>query len=271
MRALTAIHLTADNLLCVLDGQSAFALVHEYNENNHAQTNDEGSDCDNDTADLAAYQVSPERAYHGRQTGYDVREKDHGYTVADAVIVHTLSQPHYQGRTCAVASDHNDCSKHTVVGQHTLISQKHVVAERGDHAQTYGYVAGDLVDHLLAILALFCQSFQCRNSDCQKLHNDGRRDIGGYAECEKCCLRKCVTGQNVQVLEDGTFRHFGDFTEHCRIEVRDRNSYTDSVQDDDQESEENLLSEICQLPCIRESLKHFRSPRSFHQLPRSFP
>lgn len=68
MGVLTAVHLSADDALSVLDRQTSFRVGHEYDEHNHEDRDDDSDDCGDDSADAVlelADKHTENRRYRG--------------------------------------------------------------------------------------------------------------------------------------------------------------------------------------------------------------
>ena len=115
---LTAVHLSADNTLCVLDRNSALGFSEPNDEYDACKYEYDSEECDEKTAKVEAGESrgtveygGPELTEHrGKACDY-VCEEDHGNTVADAVVIDLLCEPHDDGRTCTVTSDDDNSTK----------------------------------------------------------------------------------------------------------------------------------------------------------------
>ena len=104
---LTAVNLSSNDLLSVLNRNSSFTVGHPNDEADHCNRESDSEYSDKDTcpnrncnsfaADcepgLADDKV-PELEYESRNTGYDVCEKDDRDAVADAVFINLFGEPH---------------------------------------------------------------------------------------------------------------------------------------------------------------------------------
>ena len=281
---LTAVHLSADNLLSILDRDSAFRVGHPNDEanqsNNHSQSKksnddaepygDVGGACLGGEGSLAGDVVQQGTSSCG-QTGDDVGKQDHGDTVADTAFVDLFGEPHYEGRTCAVAGYDNDGSERTVFNEKTVVLEEVVVTDRGNETESNGYVSGVLVDLLAAFIAFLGEIFQVRDSDAEKLHYDGCSDVRVDTQSKQSTLCECGTSEDVQIFEDGSAGCKESSFNCSGVDKgnRDRASY--SVEQNNDHGENEFRSQIGDFPGVFQCSKHFTSPRSFHLLLRSFP
>ena len=92
MRGLTAVHLSADNALCVLDRNPSLGVGHHDDEPYHS---DEDDECQQHEADVCGL-ISDDRhevLNSTRESGDDTCEQYHGDTVADTLFVDPVAQP----------------------------------------------------------------------------------------------------------------------------------------------------------------------------------
>ena len=207
---LAAVHLSADNLLSVLDRDSAFGVCHPNDEADECNDHSEGQNSDdnaNPEGDFGSTVLRSEGALTGDvvqegtcscgKTGNDIGEQDHGDTVADTAVVDLFSEPHNEGRTRAVACNNNDSCEHAVINEKAVVLEELIVTDRGNETESNGYVSGVLVDLLSAFVAFLGEIFQVRDSDAEKLHYDGCGDVGVDTQSKQRTLCECGTGKNV--------------------------------------------------------------------------
>jgi len=186
--SLSAVHLTADNSLSVLDRDSSLRVGNAYDKHNDRNDNHKANDCKNEAPDAEAVEAAaceherPDATCKIRNSGDDVCEKDHGYTVTDTELIDLFCHPHNNGSTCTVASNHYDVLEDIqligrIEGKHSVVTEKKRVSYCGDETECYGYVTCDSVDLLLAFRALLRESLESGNSYCKKLHNDRCGDV----------------------------------------------------------------------------------------------
>ncbi len=213
---LTAVNLSADNSLCVLNRNTTFAVRHPNDEANHRNHNRNRKDCDDDacpygnrcrrsvTFDIRPLtgNVGDERTEHTGKSGNDVRKENHGDPVADTVFVNLFSKPHNECRPCAVAHHDNEACEEAVVNQKAVGREESGVTDGGDETERNGYITGDRVNLLLAFFTFLGEVFQVGDSDAEKLHNDRGCDIRVDTQSEQGRLGERTTGQDVQVSEN---------------------------------------------------------------------
>ena len=132
---LAAVHLSADDSLCVLNRDAAFGVGHPNDEAYHSNCDRESEYSDDNacpnrnvrggTVKLGvktlAGNVVDKSARHAGESGYDVRKEDHGDTVADTVFVDLFCEPHNESGTCAVTGYDNETCEEAVFDEETVV------------------------------------------------------------------------------------------------------------------------------------------------------
>ena len=259
MSSLTAVHLTANNSLCVLYGDLALSVVDQNDQNDECQSTDNHQNC-NPPLKGAVHDVGNAGDDGGGQTGDDRSKQDHGDTVANTELGDLLAQPHDQCRASGEGENDNDCS-HNVAGclrhQQAVVLDQGVEAEALQQSNCYGGVTGDGCDLLLAFLAAFlAQALQCRNCDAQKLNDNGSIDVGLNGQCEDGGAGESAAGHNVQQTEDGILDSAEVCLKSVDVDVGNRDGIAETIKQKDDQSEEDLVAELFDLPCITYSLEH---------------
>ena len=185
MRAVSAVEFSADLTLSVLNGNSSFGVREEDNRIYDSESDYGKNNKSEDTDNLVALTECRENLRN--EACKDVGKKYNGNTVADTVIVDLLTEPHDERRTCAVASDYNDCREEALAcvceearaaGEVLTVSQVGVVTVSREKGESDGCVSCDLGELLSAFFTLLCEVFKGRKSNCEKLDNDGCGDVG---------------------------------------------------------------------------------------------
>ena len=192
MRALTAIHLTSDNLLCVLNGYSSLgACDPDYESDKRKKKRDERDrkHGGNEGVEPCVLRVrvgsnnkSCKIINEGRNRGDDIRKEYKRDTVSDSLFVDSLRKPHDEASACGVAGDDNDgvepCHLATRCGMgevsvYTIgciaVLEKEVITYRGDDSENYRHDSGDEV-HLLLIR--LCKLAELREHYGKKLNDN---------------------------------------------------------------------------------------------------
>ena len=283
-RGLAAVHLSADNLLGILDRNSAFGVGHPNDEADQSNNHSDGQKGDDDAepyGNVGSACLGSEGSLTGNvreegtcscgQTGNDVGKQDHGDTVADTAFVDLFGEPHNESRARAVASDDNDGSERSVVYKETVVLQEVIVADRGNETESDSDVSGILIDLLSAFVTFLGEIFQVGDSDAEELHYDGRGDVRVDTQSKQRTLCECGTGQYIQIFEDGAAGCKESSFNGSGVDKGDRDRTSYSVEQDDDHRVDLLRLEVSDFPGVSQCSKHFTSPRSFHLLLRSFP
>ncbi len=114
MGALAAVHLSADNALCILYGNPSFGIREEDDKRHHREHTDHDKEQGKDVK-VSVLHGDNQAVNHCGTSGHDTREQDHGNTVAYALFVDILAQPHNQRGTSRKGPDDDDGCKHTAV------------------------------------------------------------------------------------------------------------------------------------------------------------
>jgi len=259
IRALAAVHLTADNSLGILNGDSAFCAVHPADENDHAEKRDE-SDRNDQIVPRTLLISSHDQLIEDRgDTGYDACEQDQGDTVADTLVVDLFTQPHDNGAAGGQCQNNDktlEDSGKTGVGVACMVSGKHCtgtpdVYEESDtleKSKTDSDITSDNTHLLAAFFTLFGKIAEGRNSYGEKLNNNGSIDVGSNTQSEQASIVKSITGQHGKVADERTFstrcKSFGN------IDERNGNRTTESEQEENENRIDDLLTQIRDFPCV---------------------
>ena len=253
MGALAAVHLASDNALGVLDGDTALGIIDEHDQNDDRQRSEEHQDGD-PPLELAAHDVGDGGDDRGGEAGDDAGKQDHGDTVADAELGDLLAQPQDQRGTGGEGQDDDDRGPDVAVGlsgEDAVVLDEHVEAEALQQADADGGIAGDGGDLLAALFALFlAHALKGRDGDAEELNNDARIDVGLDAQCEDGGLGEGAAGHDVQQAQDGVLKLRKVALQSADIDVGDRDGVAETIQRQDEQREENLFTELFDLPCV---------------------
>ena len=114
--ALSAVHLSADNTLCVLYGDAALRIVHENDDPDDEKEQDDPQRYQEVKLHLAVGAERPILAELGNGNGHschDTGKQQDGNTVSNAILVDLLAEPHHQSRTGCKREDDNGCREYT--------------------------------------------------------------------------------------------------------------------------------------------------------------
>ena len=285
MGALTAVHLTAHNLLSILDGNAALGIAHKHDEADHRQEQSQDQNHDHGVPDtlrgasLAGNgglqtgipEVSPQEVSANGDAGQNTGEQQHRDTVADALFVDLLAQPHHQRRTGGKAENDNDSSEPATktglvsgVGQGAeLVTHHKVVRDTQHQAQNHGAVTSVLAQLLAAGLTLFGQALQSRNRHRQQLNNDAGVDVGGDGQRKQRSVGEAAAGHHGQIAHEivGAGLHLAGQIRSVHEGHGDGRTNAENQQDE--HGEEDLLTQVRDLPRIAQNLEHNQITSAF--------
>ena len=253
MRIHTAVHLSADLTLGVLDGQTTLRVGDEHDERNdgkHKQDNEYQVEKIFDVAVKRVLEILPAIGEHRGRAGNDTYEQDDRYAVADAVGVDLFAHPHHQIRAGRERCD-DDKAGEPVGGVKKALDRK-IVTVRRYKRQRDGHIAGDALDLLLPVRAALLKPFQRGDRHSQKLHNDGRGDIRRNGEREQRRFGKRVAREKVKITEQrgGNTGRTEIIRQLCRINIRNRDRGAYSEKHDDYKSIDELFANIVNTPRV---------------------
>ena len=156
--------------------------------------------------------------------------------------------------------------------QKIVAADEHIVRIALQQTDAHGGVPGDVVDLLAAFLtALLAEPFQSGNGDAEELDDDGRVDVGLNTQGENGCRGESSAGHDVVKAQDrGLKLRIKVLLEERGVHVRNQHSAAQTVEKDHEQGEQDLLSQVFDLPCITECLEHLTPPRPSLRPPRSF-
>lgn len=171
---LTAVHLIALDLLCVVDFDSSLAAVYEYDKREKQQYYDNISYKVPNFGNVILYLGN---GVYQRETerGQDTAEDYQRSTVAYTEFGNSLTQPHYYRASCHEQSDEHYCGEPSV-----LLSKHRVEVFFVCYDDTYSlydsqtdcYESGNYGNLLTTFVTLLGQSLERRNDKCEQLHYD---------------------------------------------------------------------------------------------------
>ena len=209
MAGLTAVLLTSNNALCVLNGNAALCVVHKNDESDEEKEDDDKSGNEEIILGLTAGEVCPKSGYKSGTTGNDTCKQKHGNAVSDTFFINSFAKPH---------GKHGTGSKHEEDGYYyksvfpliieffdcIIALEGYIVGISLNKTKTHGGVSGDLIELLSAFGTLFRHLLKCRNCNSEKLNNDGSRNVGRDGKREDGRLRKHAAGEHIQITDKVT-------------------------------------------------------------------
>ncbi len=255
--SLSAVHLSSDNTLSVLDRDSSLGVCYTNDETDDSDYQSDRNDCKDKAYPVEAAEAAcgeyetPNACCELGNSGNDVYKEYHRDTVAHTVFVDLLSEPHNDTCTCAIACD--DYRKlyivHSAFGSvegERAVEEHLCVTVRGYDRKCHSYPTGDHLDLLLTCFAVLGHSLERRDRDREKLDNDGCSDVRRNTECKQCCLAERTTRKKVHILENGA---------RCQgkcvgINERNGDACTETVNNNDKQCEEELVFKLCYLPSV---------------------
>ncbi len=252
-RSLTAVHLSALHLLCVLHRNAALCKV---DQNDECEDHDRDDDKDDGRHERARAEPALDRILDRRNDqliagrGNDADEDDHGNTVSDAVFGNALAEPHRDHRAAGI--DH----RHINIGQPFLIPEIGEVycitctgkidddADRlydREHERQDTRIGGDL---LFALFTLFGQAFEGGDADREQLHDDGCVDIRPDTEREQRAVRKRAARDGAHKSEKIVSAILYVLAEHAAPQTGNGNIAADPVYEQKREHDKDFFSDL---------------------------
>ena len=268
MGVLTAVHLSADDSLCILDGDPSLSVIHPNDECDHEDKDD--ADCYGKC--IVGATVSPitgvaavEIGDKGGYSGDDTCEKDYRDTVADALIVDLLAEPHDKCGTCGEAEDDDEglehgckageCMTRGISSQIILAAKIEIVSGALKNAEDDGDDSGDRSDLFASLFAFLLESLKSGDSDSEQLHDYRAVDVGGDGHCENGSVIERITGHHVQIIHEGDAVGVSYDAGLTDIGERNGDSRADPEDEHYKASEKHLLTKIGDFPCINKRLE----------------
>ena len=200
---LSAVHLVALDLLCVVDLDAALRPVDEHDEEEEQHHDEQvAEDVPNVVGLLSERRERADQ--RGRKRRDDTDEDDHRRAVADALLRDALRKPHDESGTCGHEHD-DDRAADGFAAERGLDSARVVIghddADALHDAEQNGDVSGDLGHLRPALFALLGEPFERGYDQCQQLHDDEAVDERQYAECKQRTVSERAARHHVDDLE----------------------------------------------------------------------
>ena len=251
VRALSAVHFTADHSLGVLHRNPALGIVHINDKDDDQESSDVHQHSD-PPGKIAADDVADRAGDAGREAGDDAGKEDHGDAVSDAVFRDLFAEPHDESGAGGEREDDHDGSPDIGAGdKQTVVLDKHIVGKALKQADADRGITGDGSDLLFAFLALIlAHPFKSRDRDAEELDNNGCIDVRLNAQGENRCLRKRAAGHNVQKAKDRVLQGGEVALESCRVHIRNRDRIAYAINQKNDQSEKELFADLFHSPGI---------------------
>ncbi len=246
MRRPALVHLHAHLAAGIEDGDLAQRAFHEHDEGDHPDHHDDDAQ-DDRRRQRARPALGKELGQGGRNLGDDADKDDQADAVADAARGDLFAQPHQEHRA-ADQRDHagRDEEQPGVMRQPPALD-RHRDAVALQNRQRHGAIAGVLVQLLAALFAFLAQRLPGGVHRGQKLHDDGRADIGHDAQGEDAHPAKCTAGEQVQHAAHA-LRHLGHrLAQGVAVDAGHRNERAQAVDDQEPDRKEDALAQVGRL------------------------
>ena len=265
VRGLAAVHSAADHALGVLNRNTTLAELDEHDAEDQDHEHDDRRDHrgDADLRNVLEQVVDVSGDARGDVRG-DAGEDQQADAVADAALRDALTDPHGQRGARRKAETDGQQAKDGVGGV-----RLHAVGQRDglDEAEADGDVTGDLSNLLLALFTLLLKLFELRNGDAQQLHDNGCVDVRGDAHGHDVVVGEIRTGHRLNEAENRiALQNGGDSR---GVNAGGGDVAEQSVDQQHTQRIQDLLADFDDLPCVTQSLTHFRSPLLSRLPPRS--
>ena len=213
MAGLSAVHLSADYALCVLDGDSSFAVLHKGDQPDDRKEHDDPDDNEDEVLRLSdtACRVAagsetpdPDKGVDGLgKSGYDAREQQDRNTVAYAVLVDLLAEPHHERGTRGEHQNDdyaredlceeigvNGINKDVLIEVVALVliyrvEQIEIVGCALDKSEADGRITCDRADLASARLAFLGKTLKSGDGNAEQLDDDRAVDVRGDTHGEQ--------------------------------------------------------------------------------------
>ena len=235
MRVLAAKHLASDLALGVADGDTALGTLHEHDGRQHGGHEQHDDDREEDAHAAGLDEV------HGlhdaaRDAHHDTAEDDQGDAVADTAFSDLLTQPHDEHGT-GREGGHGHHAEMPARIEHDgrAVGAGHGFEPDGDEqalhqGDQHGQVTGVLGYLAASGLAFFLgHALDVGAHHLQKLHDDGRRDVGHDTQSEDGHVGQAATGEHVEHVEQRSRQAFEVRGQGRGIHTGDGHMHTDSV------------------------------------------
>ena len=229
MRGLSAILLSANNTLCILNRDPALRSVHEHDECDHYHK--EYQDCQRfEEIPLRFVQGQiPQSSHINGEACQDAGEQEHRDAVADSLVVDPVSHPDNDGSTGDKGHDDNEADENIGCGRTAvrhcihLILQRQIICEGHERSQCHCNSGCNSVEFLLPLFSLIPHAFQRREGVGQQLHNNGGVDIRCDGQRENGCIGQRTTGQDIQVFQEVTIACVAGHPSFYDVGIQKRN------------------------------------------------
>ena len=259
---LTAVHLSAYDSLCVLNGDTSFRVGHQNYQSYHSYIDykDYGNQ----------YSVFESLSLNGHEQTvnivgdprYDTCEQDYGYTVSYSLFAYLVTEPDNKGRACNKADDYNDRGKNTAetafVLNYTAVAKGDIEGDSLKYRQTQRNEFIDLVELFPALVALFCKTLKRLYGNCQQLNYDRRVDVRCDGHCKQCTVTQRAACHSVPVGEQVSVGavHSQYICDLGRIQKRNEYACAETEDQYDKQCIKYLFTQIGDLPRVAENFKH---------------
>ena len=285
---MAAVHLASHHPLGILNGNPPLRIREEHDKANDGQEQQDDDGNQNHVFDrsratlvehlhAALVEQLPQEIERSGQAGDDAREQQDGNTIAYALFIDLLAQPHHQSGARGEAEHNNDGGKpggSAALGlrcqRAILVAHHEIVGDAQQKAQRHGDIPGDLPQLFPARLAVLGHPLQGRDRHRQQLNDDAGVDVRGDGQGENAGVGKSAARQEGQIIHvtagagsDGVFHDFHIHKGHGNIG-------TDAEDQDDQQRIQDFFAQVGNFPGITQHLKHLRSPLPSRRQPRSW-
>jgi hypothetical protein len=196
---LAAHHAPAHDAPRALDGNAPFAPLDKDDEGHHGrhagnqQQHREGRE----RAPAVGLDLLHQIAHAAGQARHDARKDQQAHAVADAAVGDLLAQPHDEGGARGQRQDGHQQEANARIEHHAPLGEHEGDADRLQHTQDHGQIAGPLRDLAPPQFALFLNARQRLINHRQQLKDDRGGDVGHDAQCEDCHPAQVAAAEQV--------------------------------------------------------------------------
>ena len=250
VRRLTAVHLSAFDLFCILYGNFSFRIV----DRNDRRENEDRRDDESDERPEHELRFPSENRDDGiARRADDTREDEHGNTVGHAVIGDPFAQPHGQARARRIDDDENDIIEPNDAEQLIVFDIRLKTDQNTDRlrdGEKNRHVTRDRSDLFSALFALFGKSFKRGNTDGQKLYDNGRVDVRSDTHGKQRAVLQRAAADRAHDIQIQERIVAARREKTVRADPRNGDIATDPVYQENKEREENLTPYLFDFKCF---------------------
>ena len=260
---LSAVYLSSDNTLCILNRYAALSVGDKYNESYDSHS-DYKYYQKREYVEVAVYKGRYYRYDSLGTAAYDRGEEDKGNTVSYALFCDLFAEPHDKRRTSCEGYEDNYHGDGVCSCESARALEHDIICVAQDEGETDRHITGDGGQFLFAFLAaVFYHSLKGGYSYLQEVHDNRGVDIRIDRKSEYRCLAEAAAGQYIEVSEDSVAVLFKYGLYHVEIYIGNIDRITETVYNQSKDNKEKFFSKIRNSPRVSKCLYHITRPPRF--------